>query len=327
MPFLAKGTYGCVFKPPIACQDQPVSQQSVGKVFEYPEAMRTEWEFLALLQSIDPRGEFTLATAHRCTTKPSFRKTDHVELCPFMRPGDNFSQILLPYGGKSLKHYLAHHKGTYTGFQKMFRRFFAIVKGVHTLHTKGYIHQDIKPENVLYHKTKFYLIDFSLMTRHTEVYHGANEGVLAATYPYFPPEYKLLALQPATSQRFVTQALTNYQFRTPDTEDTTFLELFSMVHIDVKKDLRELYKRRALLLPASPDLAYKSDVFALGITLALMYQWCGLHTLHFTRPSKKKVYVDRVQSLLRSMLCVDPMQRASMKQVHQACEAILREHP
>lgn len=328
MPFIAKGTYGCVFKPHIVCENKRNIKDSVGKVFEFQEAMLSEMEFLQLLKEIDPEGEFTLSMNGSCTTKASFRKTDHTELCQFMRPGESYQQLIMPYGGKSVKHFLTQHSGSFAAFTKMVHRVLPIMRGLRTLQEKhGYIHQDIKPDNVLLHKNKLYLIDFSLMTKVDEVYGGKNEGVLAAAYPYFPPEYKLL-VHPSTSlQRFLTLAKANYNFKASlGQADTSFLDLFTIVGIDIEKDLAQLHPQRRRLKAKTNAIASKVDIFSLGILLALIFKWCGLDTYVSKRKSNKSMFVDEAKAWIAGMLCIDPIKRSSLDQAIQECETLIHEY-
>lgn len=328
MPFIGKGTYGCVFKPHIPCDSKQKENDSVGKVFDFPEAMKAEEAFLKLMKEIDPEGIFTLPYRGSCQTVPKFRKTDHVELCEFMKPGHNYGQILIPYGGKSFKDIMMTKKGSYKLFTKYFELFGPVLEGLDLMLQKHkYIHQDIKPDNLLYYKNKIFLIDFSLMTKVNEVYTKSNEGVLAASYPYFPPEYKYFVSKQQTSTYIVQNCMQSYKFRSAlDTHDSkhTFLDIYKDAGIHVESEIEEFVEKRPKQTAFTKHYASKVDVFSLGIVLALLYKWCGLDTYTSTRKSKKQQYIMEVRMLLQHMLSPNPNHRISLAKAIEMHQSICR---
>lgn len=306
-----------MFKPHIPCDDKKRNKNSVGKVFEYPETMESEQSFLEIMRTIDPHGEFTLPYQGSCTTVSTFRKNDQIEMCSFIHPGYRYQQLLIPYGGKSLKEWMMSKKGTFNTFMKMMQRMKPILEGLQRMKDMfGYVHQDIKPDNILFHKGKLYLIDFSLMTKVNEIYSESNEGVLQSSYPYFPPEYKYYVHKPRSLKAYSQIVKPSYKYVTMVHDgEHDFWYLFDMVGINPASELDDFLKNKVLSSHYAQRFAPTVDIFSLGIVLALMYQWCGMDKIVYRRASKKYALHNRVLALLRSMLTLNPYNRVTYSEL------------
>ena len=64
MPFIASGTYGCTFSPPVICsnkKERKPSAKEVGKIFADDKEAQLEYELQKkIVQKIDPKGIFRI---------------------------------------------------------------------------------------------------------------------------------------------------------------------------------------------------------------------------------------------------------------------------
>lgn len=194
MPFIAAGSYGCVFRPALRCRDdddnsKKPSTRTVGKVFLSREQFDIERRRLETIRALDPRGTFTLLYVRTCDVGPPYRATDGAEHCPHLK-SSRVPQIIMHNGGRGLDRYITPRPISLMLFRRFFRLMIPILEGVERLALAGWVHQDIKPENLLYNQERLFLIDFGIMTPAVDVYSETN-ALLGVQYLYFPPEYLL----------------------------------------------------------------------------------------------------------------------------------------
>lgn len=79
-----------------------------------------------------------------------------------------------------------YHQPEYTMLKKYM---LMLVLGLDCLHSKGFLHLDIKPENCLYSDNNAYLADFGNVVRTINVEDGIKTVINKFTKPYAPPEF------------------------------------------------------------------------------------------------------------------------------------------
>ena len=74
--YLGKGTYGCVYSPPVKCnhnlqqENHAVIHNNVGKIFFNKEDAEDEYEVtMKYVNTIDPEGLFTNKFLKKCDVK------------------------------------------------------------------------------------------------------------------------------------------------------------------------------------------------------------------------------------------------------------------
>lgn len=191
MPFLGNGSYGCIYKPPLKCVGNSSSSSTynktkVGKVFE----RYSEYEIEKALQ--DKFRKYLLSYEKYCDVP-----IREIKDCPLISNNNNTSdgtkpQLIMPYGGDSLEKIISKRVLSLKECEYILLGFEKVMKNVEELYKQGYIHQDIKPDNILYDKKKkiLHLIDPGIMIKKNKIYHKDNV-LISAKYFYFPPEYKL----------------------------------------------------------------------------------------------------------------------------------------
>lgn len=165
--FLGRGTYGSVYRPyPIWCPPirhltppndfiGKISQQASSTLDSYKRTQRTR-------RAVDPNGRFTVPFQGWC------RKNKHNDRSHFWGVKGDIEYIFR-YGGLSLEKL----KPSYDNIRRdeqcralFFHAFRALIHGLRDMGARGYIHADIKPENLVYNPETnvVRLIDFDLLT-------------------------------------------------------------------------------------------------------------------------------------------------------------------
>lgn len=306
MPFVASGSYGCVFRPHLACKGKhPLSSKkgTVGKVFEDHSEFENEREMFEKVRQIDPHGLFTLPLLGECETRDRPRRSDRIEDCPLidMSRSTSYDQLIIPDGGISLSAKCQDKPLSRSTFWRMVPLLVPILEGLVTLKGHGQVHQDIKPENIMYKKGRLYLIDFGIMSEAKKIYIHGN-GMLGADYPYFPPEYKLFSAPKGQAvDRFISSFLENFTFSIKIAGSHANIPrlMEEALDIDLTEALADLH--------ASPQFdPSKVDVYQLGMVIFMMYISCGLHKAR--RPTPRTA---AARTLILGMLIPSPRERLS----------------
>lgn len=322
MPYLASGSYGCVFKPHLRCQDpkkepsrRRVKRATVGKVFGKEEDFDTETRTFNLVKAIDPHDRFTLPFFGTCTTSPTMHPSDNAKECPVMAEGSTYNQIIMAYGGKSLDYFAFNMRLSPRVFKRLLPRLVPIMEGIVALKNHGQVHQDIKPDNIMFQKGRMYLIDFGIMERATEIFQRGNT-MLGADYPYFPPEYKLFdGGRYQSADRFIARFLDNFTFsiKIAGTHANIPALIDELLGVDLTKDLQELH--------ASPSFDPKKiDIYQLGITIFMLYAATK------PKPVPKRATSINLRALIAGMIHPSPAKRLSPEEALRRLKDHLR-HP
>ena len=133
-------------------------------------------EFVTIHQ-YDPQDEYHLGTPILCTPKQNADELSDIAKCKriapkFMQSPDQYSLLVLKYGGPDLKIFC---KDTITQFlttdkeekaDNFWLEVHHLIKGLKFFKDNGIVHNDLKPQNILYNlKTnKLSFIDFGLMS-------------------------------------------------------------------------------------------------------------------------------------------------------------------
>ncbi len=111
MPYIAEGTYGCVFSPPLKCEKSTNNTQA-GKIFRTKSSMREEKKLAEKIKKIDNKGKWTVPYFGNCTT--DIRKasiSDNVNNCRWIsRYTTEVEQLIYQNGGIDLHQLVTNFK-------------------------------------------------------------------------------------------------------------------------------------------------------------------------------------------------------------------------
>ena len=111
MPYIAEGTYGCVFSPHLKCEKSTNNTQA-GKIFRTKSSMREEKKLAEKIKKIDNKGKWTVPYFGNCTT--DIRKasiSDNVNNCGWInRYTTEVEQLIYQNGGIDLHQLVTNFK-------------------------------------------------------------------------------------------------------------------------------------------------------------------------------------------------------------------------
>ena len=177
---IGEGTYGCVHKPSLLCNTKPPElpnyNNKISKLMEAKEAKDELKEFYNI-KRIDPNDHFHSGTPTYCTPSNDISNVKAAKKCsiesirnviPNLR--DTLALLVMEDGGKDLRKIVSDFWGlpindaSKTKIHKLIIAFERAFIGIKELNDNGYIHNDIKIDNIVYNSDTNILnfIDFGL---------------------------------------------------------------------------------------------------------------------------------------------------------------------
>ena len=184
---IGEGSYGCVHRPSIYCKTIPSPgfnyKTYVSKLMKTKNAKKELAEFL-IIGKIDPANEYHLGQPILC--KPNINEhnvKNDINHCKYLKSKDietnedKYSLLILKYGGPDLKIFCGDHLKKYLKQHKRERadnfwlEVHHLLKGLNFFKHNGIVHNDIKPQNILFNTAngKMKFIDFGLMRTKKEI--------------------------------------------------------------------------------------------------------------------------------------------------------------
>jgi serine/threonine protein kinase len=202
---IGEGSYGCVHKPSIHCKTPPTPNFNydnyVSKIMETKNAKKELNEFL-VIQKIDPTDEYHLGEPILC--KPNLNEPNinkDIKKCKHLKGDfennpDDYSLLLLKFGGKDLKMFCKNYLIKYLEnnknekIDKFWLEVHHLIKGLKFFKENGIVHNDIKPQNILFDPTngKMKYIDFGLMRSKNDILNlsKTNDNFLGSFHWSYP---------------------------------------------------------------------------------------------------------------------------------------------
>jgi len=332
---ISKGSYGCVYSPPLPCSDKPTTNVPrtgvVSKVFKDPLKADEEWDESFPLRKIDPKQQYFVYPMLKCKTTKSVVKansTNPLTSCPFTTTdqaqapnstnGENeMSQLISLNGGQTLYDYMTkrYREDGGISFKEFIEIMIKLATALIVLNVKaGYAHQDIKPNNILINdKKEVRLIDFGFMTPNDKLLTLTNP-FLGKNYWIHPPEYwvmnKRLRNEPITEANLAEYRLKrlfqlNSVFSDEDREQiSTMYTKFWPSLCEVENEYQDLINEKTF------DVQ-KVDSYALGITLILLFQFVNTKTI-------SQLVYQKFNNIVRSVTRPKCSKRYSITEAHRA---------
>ena len=202
---IGEGSYGCVHKPSLHCAHLPKPNFDYnGYVSKLMKTKRAEEELAEFVKfhRYDPNDEYHLGTPIMC--KPDLKEANvmkDVEQCKRMSPEikanpADYDLLVMKYGGPDLKIFCKSKINQFLKTKKeeksdkFWLEVHHLIKGLQFFRNSGIVHNDLKPQNILYDtKTnKLMFIDFGLMQTKAELIRTSknntnNQAVFHWSYP------------------------------------------------------------------------------------------------------------------------------------------------
>jgi serine/threonine protein kinase len=223
---LGEGSYGCVHKPSLHCNNNILPKadykEYVSKIMTTKNAESELKEFL-VIGSYDKTNEFHLGAPILCQPNLDNKIIKEISNCTHIKSDEvkakpnNYKILLMKFGGPDLKSlcdtkltkYLSN--GSKKKADKFWLEVHHLLKGLKFLKDNGLVHNDIKPQNILFDmKTgKLVFIDFGLMRLKSDIIKSSKKsdnflGIYHWSYPFscaFMDKNKYTAYQRLSAAR------------------------------------------------------------------------------------------------------------------------------
>jgi len=335
--FIDSGSYGCVVTPPHFTDDSKIvieyknkKENDIGKIFKLNlKSFEEELSILQMVNTIDPRNKFTPKLKGALILNGSSITDIQTKQCLIdtksSKMKQQYGEIIQENGGIRIDQMI--NKITYVNFLKMFLTF---INGMKKMQKQGYVHQDIKPNNVLINEfeNKISLIDFGLMNHNTDIYDIKNKRLKYKEYRFYPPEYFIAWL--FLKNEIVVQSpndldnimvvlksskhdyFNNYIFQ----KEPTLLNHYENGINNFIEYLRE--KNLTTFSDIfTPSLALKTDVFSTGHVLSSLL---NKESILFENLNQENF----VFHLRDSCMIINPFKRISMNGISKALRTELK---
>jgi hypothetical protein len=308
--YVASGSYACTFSPPMSCGPSTRSkmlksrnQQKIGKVFEDTDDALREAEIQRIIHAVDPQNTFTVKYVGRCKVA-SISPQDEIDACDKDIQKDRNMQLIYGYGGKDLWNVIGTTKGARVNdtFVRLFLKFEPLFRGVSRLNSMGYLHLDIKLENIVYDGHKLSLVDFGLMNTKSQMLNKAQKALLSYDYPYYPPEFKFLSVI-----RTINPQTDFLKFK------TFFMRNFGVIAVKeeslIHRELERFFASYIFQTDRSLDgerLLDKADIYSVGVSLMILYSY-------IVQRDDYRTYI--IHDLIKDMVNCNPYERPSWEEI------------
>ena len=203
---LGEGSYGCVHKPSLHCNNNVLPEadykEYVSKIMTTKNAKSEMKEFL-VIGEYDKTNEFHLGAPILCQPNLDNKIIKEISDCTHIKSDEvkakpnNYKILLMKFGGPDLKSlcdtkltkYLSIRSKTKT--DKFWLEVHHLLKGLKFLKDNSLVHNDIKPQNILFDmKTgKLVFIDFGLMRLKADIIKSSKKndnflGIYHWSYPF-----------------------------------------------------------------------------------------------------------------------------------------------
>jgi len=333
MPYIAEGSYGCVFSPPLKClNNKKTTASQAGKIFNTRDSMEEEKNLAEKINKIDPKGKWTVPYYGSCFINvEQTRPNDNIYKCnKYTKHIPTTEQLIYKNGGIDLNHFINNFellKNTLF-IDDLIPLFYNLLKGLRTLNEKQLAHCDIKPPNMLYDfdESKFYIIDFGLTTPYSNISSFSNYNMLNHVYPYYPPEFKIyvqLIIHKDTNVN-INDILENYSRYLP----RGFFDFMSK-YIDIPLQLKQFAikcqkNKDVFKHKFNTEYVSKIDVFSLGMTFVEIFYRLSIKSQIKLRD---KTFFDNFMKLvIVPMISMDADQRYDATKAYNMLKILLKKY-
>jgi serine/threonine protein kinase len=185
MPVIGEGTYGCIHKPSLHCNNSDMNYENkVSKILENKEADKEMSEFKSI-SNFDTNNEFYLGVPQRCSPAKTQENIEAIEKCKngkkLVQQLQNYSLLVMEDGGMDLDKYgkiLKSREPNEENREKMelfWIEAHRILIGLREFSNHGLVHHDLKPQNIVFNEkiNRLNFIDFGLMDTKSNLINSA----------------------------------------------------------------------------------------------------------------------------------------------------------
>lgn len=182
---IGEGSYGCVYRPQIPCDDQSTESGTISKLMSSKDAV-DEVKSTGLISRIDEKQVFHYPVVKKCY--PLYKPVDCNKPVNY--------QLVYEDGGNSLSRHIMRQVSTYY-LEEFIYGLWRLFVGLYVLHNNDVYHFDIKPDNIVVKRDGDYIfkfLDFGISKNSVEMVFGGERGwPWYHNYPWHPVETLFLS--------------------------------------------------------------------------------------------------------------------------------------
>jgi serine/threonine protein kinase len=204
---IGEGAFGCVHKPSLHCKKKPSSDFSYNNYvskFMATQNARDELKEFLVIGTMDPKNEYHLGTPILCSPRldetnviEDISKCKHIDINKVLRNPNEYSLLVIKYGGPDLNSFCVNYLDEYLSdsIQSKSDMFWLsvhkLLKGLLFFRSHNIVHNDLKPQNILFNMetSDLMYIDFGLMRTEIKVKNSSKQsnnhlGIFHWSYPF-----------------------------------------------------------------------------------------------------------------------------------------------
>ena len=330
MSYIAEGTYGCVFTPPLKCEKK-TNKSQIGKIFQNKATMEEEKVLAEKIHNLDKEGKWTVRYFGDCIVNiQNIQENNDINKCNLidLKTATDIHQLIYNNGGIDLDKLINNNLNNFY-IDDLIELFLPLLKGLVVLNNQKLIHCDIKPSNILYNSelNKLYIIDFGLLTAYNEIGTIEKDYLLEHSYPYFPPEFKIYSkLILHESNINILDILCNYNFYNKKTYIdfmSQFIDIPTEINLLIAKSSqnKDLFKEKF-----NKEYVSKIDVYSLGMTfIEIIYNISKKHSIK-SKIKNFNYFMDFIKTVIIPMIHIDPDKRCNAKEASNKLKILLKKY-
>jgi serine/threonine protein kinase len=310
---IGKGTYGCIFDPPLLCKKKQFTKGDIGKVTVVEDLEREKTAY-KVLKSIEEANQYFILPDASCSPRIIDNQVDpDIDKCDLYakKEQSEIKQVAMEFGGTDLSRLVQRSKDSISFFTLMRR----LLEAGSLMLLHGFIHYDIHAGNIVVNKQNIpKLIDWGQSFSKEEISQESileRWKVLTPEYSAEPPEVTfltaiehdnnytfeevLLQVMPKKKVLYKIEKLLGVSLRTQLTNLGTF---FKTSQAYQQRDIIKIWK---LYYPGF-------DSWAIGVIL-LDYLNILMFSYEFIESSEWKLKKAIVVEILKKMLHTNPKER------------------
>lgn len=207
--YLAQGTFGCVHRPRLRCKGRDNFTEEVSKIMNKADH-EIEIQEYEILSEIDPKHQYHLGNPTTCTPQNDLDNLDAIRQCDnskeIIANMEDYRLILMKDGGNNIAKFadeislnFSAATSSTSSYDRALGNFwvetFRLILGIELLIKSGYVHHDLKAQNVVYDqvKRKVKMIDFGKMEKINDSIRKCKGDIYEKTFHWsYPFETVLL---------------------------------------------------------------------------------------------------------------------------------------
>jgi len=350
--YIAKGSYGCIIKPNINCDGSFGNTNEVSKFFFDKKDYFDEKKLQEKIDKIDKKKIFTIKKKSNCKiqlTPEIKKKISKLNLCEF--DTDEIYQITYEYGGIDIHNLFKLDIHNKIDFFEFFQKFSNVFDGLCKINESGFIHFDIRTDNILYdiNKKKFVIIDFGMLKEKKNIFRFDKiHSFKNSPHPNYPNEISILSYimdgifykdlnKYNLNSNILIMLIDNKMIHIINRYKLSdnpyfkkllkeFINIFNYFDIDIYKSFNpdiyeKIFHRKTNISKLCFDISGKIDVYMLGILLLELL--LDIFTKSYNNPSIKKIPL-KLFPLIKKMVLINPCDRPTIQQATKEFKSIMK---